>query len=337
VANILVAVTEDQLGSVFDDALRADLEGLGEVTWRGDLDLKQTDSAAYAKALADAQAEIVLTFWGSPKLTPEVTAANPQLTYLCHLAGTLQKIVDRDVLAAGFLVTNWGKVISRVCAEASLMMMLCGLRLATAVTLKMHTEGAWREIGDETPRSLFERRVGLHGFGAIARELVTLLRPFDVTISACSPHAPDEAFEALGVTRVDDLKTLYAENDVVSIHTGKTAANYHIVNAEILAAMPDGAVLVNTARGEIIDTDALVAELKTGRLHAALDVFEGDELPADSPLRGLPNCQLWPHWGCPTPDRLIDCGRHAVANVRRYLAGEPPIDQITAERYDTMT
>jgi phosphoglycerate dehydrogenase-like enzyme len=94
---------------------------------------------------------------------------------------------------------------------------------------------------------------------------------------------------------------------------------------------------VNTARGAIIDTDALVAALKTGRIHAALDVYEDEPLPADSPLRGLPNCQLWPHWGCPTRDRIIDCGRLAVDNVRRYLEGEHPLHQVTLARYDTAT
>lgn len=334
-ANILVAVDEAGLALVMDDHLRADLNGLGRVTWRSDL--STADPAAYAQALRDADAEVVVTFWGSPMLTPEVKAENPQLNYLCHLAGTLRKIVSREVIAGGLIVTNWGTVISRICAEASLMMILCGLRQATAVTLDMHVRRAWPKEAGYEPRSLFERRVGLHGLGAIAQELVTLLRPFGVAISAFSPHTPDDVFQALGVRRVTDLKTLYAQNEIVSIHTGNTPENYHCVNAEILAAMPDGAVLVNTARGAIVDSDALAAELKTGRINAALDVYEEEPLAADSPLRGLANCQLWPHWGCPTRDRIVDCGRLGVDNIRRYLRGEPLLHRVTAERYDTMT
>ena len=334
-ANILVAVDNDGLPLVFNDALRLELEALGRVTWRNDL--KGFDPAAYARVIREADAEIVLTFWGTPKATREVMAANPQFKYLCHIAGTVRKIVDRDAIAAGLIVTNWGKVISRICAEASLLMILSCLRCSTAVTLDMHVKRIWPKEAKYEPRSLFERTVGLHGLGVIAQELVTLLRPFKVTIRAFSPHTPQEVFDSLGVCRADDLKTLYATCEVISIHTGNTPENFHAVNADILRAMPDGAVLVNTARGEIIDTAALVAELKTGRIAASLDVYEGGELPADSPLRGLPNCQLFPHWGCPTRDRIIDCGKLAVQNVARYLRGEEPTNRLTPERYDTMT
>jgi phosphoglycerate dehydrogenase-like enzyme len=334
-ANILVAVDHDGLPLVFNDALRTELNQLGRVTWRSDL--TGADAATYAQAIRDAQAEIVLTFWGSPKVTREVLAANPQLKYLCHIAGTVRKLVERECLAAGLIVTNWGKVISRICAEAALMMILASLRRAGAVTLDMHVRRLWPKDAGYQPRSLFERTVGLHGMGVIAQELVALLRPFKVRLSGYSPHAPQEVFDSLGVRRVDDLKTLYATNEIVSIHTGNTPENFHCVNAEVLAGMPDDAVLVNTARGAIIDTAALVSELRTGRLNAALDVYEDEPLPPDSPLRGLPNCLLWPHWGCPTNDRIIDCGKHAVQNVARYLRGEPPVDRLTAERFDTMT
>jgi phosphoglycerate dehydrogenase-like enzyme len=139
------------------------------------------------------------------------------------------------------------------------------------------------------------------------------------------------------VERVGDLKALYASNDVISIHTGNTPENFHIVNAGILGAMQDGAVLVNTARGAIIDTDALVAELRRGRIFAALDVFEEEPLPEDSPLRGLENCLLIPHQAGPTSDRMVDTGRLCIDNIRRYLAGEEPINQLTPARYDSMT
>lgn len=334
-ADILVAIDQAGLDLVIDDDLRAQLEALANVTWRSDLGGADTDT--YAAAIRDANAGIVLTFWGSPLLTRGAMQANPQLKYLCHIAGTVRRIVERGTIEDGLIVTNWGNVISRICAEAALLMILSGLRCATAVTLDMHVAKTWPKEGRWMPRSLFERKVGLHGFGAIAQELAALLKPFGVMVSAYSPNAPDEAFERLGVTRATDLTALYAENDVVSIHTGKTDANYHIVTAEVLAAMPDGAVLVNTARGAIIDTDALVAELQTGRIHAAIDVYEDEPLPADSPLRGLPNCQLWPHWACPTRDRIIDCGRLAVQNVTRFLDGEDPVNRVTLARYDTAT
>ena len=119
--------------------------------------------------------------------------------------------------------------------------------------------------------------------------------------------------------------------------TAKTDENFHIVNAGLLSRMQDGAVVVNTARGAVIDTDALVEELKTGRIQASLDVYEEEPLPADHPLRGLENCQLIPHMGGPTPDRRKDMGRLAVTQVARYLRGEELENVVTAEKYDLIT
>jgi phosphoglycerate dehydrogenase-like enzyme len=342
-AKILVAVSESFLPTVMSDADRRRLDGLGEVLWRGDIDRGPNELAARAAAsaalldvLADVQPEVLVSFWNTPKVSAEALQRAPSLKYICHLGGTLRHHVARELIAAGLLVSNWGTIISRTIAEATLMQILGALRLITHVTLEMHVGRGWR-LEEKEHRSLFERPVGLHGMGPIAQELVPLLRPFDCRISACSPHCPDEVFERLEVNKVDDLRTLYAANDVISIHTGSTPANYHVVNAEILAAMKDGAVLVNTARGEIVDTDALVAELKTGRIHASLDVFEEEPLPADSPLRGLENCQLIPHMAGPTLDRRVDCGKLGVDNIARYLRGEPVLFQATLSRYDTAT
>jgi phosphoglycerate dehydrogenase-like enzyme len=172
---------------------------------------------------------------------------------------------------------------------------------------------------------------------------VPLLRPFEVRLSAYDPFMPDAVFRGLGVRRVGDLKALYSENDIVSVHAGNTPQNFHIVNAELLGCMRDGAILVNTARGPIVDTAALVAELRTGRIMAALDVFEEElappfkGLPADSPLRGLDNCLLTPHNGGPTSDRMVDCGRLAIDNIARFLRGEEPLFRIDLEHYDAMT
>lgn len=333
-AKILVAFSEDQWNLPFNAALREELNSLGEVSW-ADVWEKHMSAEEYGALVTREKPEVLVTFWGTPQLTGESFAQNPQLKYLCNIGGTVRKQVARECLEKGLLVTNWGDVISRIISEATLMMILASLRRATETTLNMHVRGGWRLEG--ATRSLFERTVGLHGMGPIAQELVPLLRPFGVKISAFSPHCPDDVFKKLGVERVADLKTLYATNDVISVHTGNTPENLHIVNADILAAMADGAVLVNTARGPIIDTAALVAELKTGRIFAALDVYEEEPLPADSPLRGLENCLLFPHEGGPSTDRLVDTGKLCIANIRRYLAGEQPVNQLTPARYDSMT
>jgi phosphoglycerate dehydrogenase-like enzyme len=322
---------------------RCRLEGLGEVLWRGDLLRGPEDPAARRQrsedllaVLREVRPEVLVSFWNTPRVPAAALREAPSLRYVCHLGGTVRDHVARELIAGGLLVSNWGTVISRTIAEAALMMILCGLRLVTEVTLEMHVRRGWR-LENKPHRSLFERPVGLHGLGPIAQDLVPLLAPFHCKVSAFSPHCAPEVFSRLGVRKVTDLRALYAENDVVSIHTGDTPENHHVVGAALLAAMPDGAVLVNTARGGIIDTDALVAELKTGRIAAALDVFETEPLAPDSPLRGLANCQLIPHMGGPTLDRRIDCGTLAVDNIERHLRGQDVLFPVSLNKYDTAT
>ena len=341
-AKILVAFPKENHAIPFTNELRERLDGLGgggQVTW-ADAGRDRTDETEYAALLEKESPEVLITFWSAPLLSYAVYQKNPQLKYACHVGGEMKRYVEKQCIDDGLIVTNWGDSISRTISEATLMMILASLRNLARTTLDMHVRKLWSR---SPTRSLFGRAVGLHGMGPIAQHLVPLLRPFDVTISAYSPHAPAEVFENLGVERAESLKALYSDSDVISIHTGNTPANFHIVNAELLACMKDGAVLVNTARGPIVDTEALAAELKTGRIFAALDVFEEELIPPygglaeDSPLRGLENCLLIPHQGGPTRDQIPAAGRAAIENIERYLRGEEVIYRITSSRYEGMT
>lgn len=337
---ILLAVQPSCHGSIIEQSVVDELAALGEFATLDDLDWKnaRTDSvrADFAARLAASGAEILITSWGTPPLTAETHAKATALKYLVHLAGSVRGLVERECIEKGLIVSNWGTAIARTIAEASLMMVLGALRRVTATQLHMHVRKGWKREG-APPRSLFERSIGLHGLGGIAREFVKLLAPFGCRVEAYSPHAPDETFARLGVVRQPSLRDLYATNDVVSVHAGLTPETRGIITKELLASMRDGAVLVNTARGALIDEAALVAELKAGRIQAALDVFDPEPPPADSPLRGLENCMLIPHEAGPTEDRKVDMGRLGLRNIRRYLAGEKPEFVVTLDRYDLST
>ena len=253
---------------------------------------------------------------------------------MAHLTGTVRRILDKECIEKGLLVTNWGGLIGPTVAEGALMAILSCLRRTTHIAFLMHRDKGWQDRDEE---SLFKKKVGLHGFGIIAQNLVKLMLPFDCDISAYSPHAPDELLQEYGVRRETDLTRLYSDNRVLSCHASNTPENHHIVDADILAAIQDGAVFVNTARGGVIDTEALVAELKTGRIYASLDVYEEEPLPADSPLRGLLNCQLTCHSAGPTPDSMIDIGQAAIDNIERYIKGEPLERLVDADKYELIT
>lgn len=280
------------------------------------------------------KAEILLTGWGTPML-PDDLAEKGHVKYICQVTGAVRGQMSRRLLEQGVIVSNWGTSISRTISEAALMMILGCLRRVRSIQELMHHQQGYRPAPD--PDSLFERRVGLFGFGAIARELVPLLRPFHVQIKAFDPYVPASLFAELGVEQVHDLRTLFANSDIISVHAARTEETTGIINKDLLRLLPDQGVLVNTARGALINEMDLAQELQAGRLWAALDVYVREPLPADSPLRGLDRLLLFPHQAGPTIDRYVDMGRLAVDNIRRYVAGQPIKGQVTVEQYDIMT
>jgi phosphoglycerate dehydrogenase-like enzyme len=330
---VLIGIAEKWYNDVLMDHDIKKIEAVAKVVRR---DLNRAPEEALIKALTETGAEVLVTTWGAPKITPGVLAACPNLKYVCHTAGELKWFVDRAVIEAGFIVTNWGDSTSRSTAEGALAMTFAILRNYHFMVDWMRKD----KLFWETPRrdeGLFEQRVGLQGLGAIAQEYVKLIKPYDCRVSAYSPHVPDAVFAELGVKRARTLDELYSTNRIISCHASKVPANHHIVNARILGLIEDGGYFINTARGDVVDTKALIDELRKSRITAALDVFEEEPLAEDSPLRDLPNCFLVPHRAGPTPDRHQDMGRHAVANVLAYLAGKNPASVIDLKKYDLMT
>lgn len=316
----------------FPPQLHAELQALGDYRR-----IAPTREAALADPTYEDElykAEIIITGWGSP-LLPADLASRGQLKYICNFTGEMRRVIPRALIEQGVKVTNWGDSISRTVAEASLMMILACLRRVKLVQDEMHQRKGYRT--SVTPQSLFERTVGLFGLGAIARELVPLLKPFQVKIQAYSPHVPPQIMQELGVHKVDDLHTLFATSDIISVHAARTPQNMGVINSDLLQLLPDDGVLVNTARGAVINEDDLITQLRANRLWVALDVFQQEPLPADSPLRGIDRVLLFPHQAGPTCDRFVDVTRHAINNIRRYLAGEPLIAQVNCNQYDRMT
>jgi len=330
---LLLDMPKDLISKIFDIETLESIRSITELIVVGDVkDLSEED---YSRLIKGVDAEILVTSWGSPKLTANVLKDNPQLRYICHTAGTVRPLMEREAIESGLLVTNWGSAIARSVAEAALMMILCSLRRVTKLALSMHVRKEFAR--DVISEGLFYQRVGLHGFGAVARELRGFLRPFECKVYVHSPHVPEEVFRGYDVKRANSLEELFERNKIISVHAANTPENYHIINRDILRRLEDGGIIVNTSRGAIIDDKALYDELKTGRIYAALDVFEEEPLPPDSPLRGLENCLLIPHMAGPTPDRMVDMGKVALKNIEHYIRGEPLENLITARTYDLIT
>jgi phosphoglycerate dehydrogenase-like enzyme len=168
------------------------------------------------------------------------------------------------------------------------------------------------------------KRVLIVGAGSIGAATAARLAPFEVelTMVARRPRPAE------GVYGVADLPRLLPAADVVVLLVPLTAQTRGLVDARFLAALPDGALLVNAARGPVVETEALVAELATGRIAAALDVTEPEPLPAGHPLWDLPNVLLTPHVAGSVRGLLPRAYRLVGAQLRRFVAGEPLVNEV---------
>jgi phosphoglycerate dehydrogenase-like enzyme len=207
-------------------------------------------------------------------------------------------------------------------ADHALALMLSALRRVPEHDRAVRA-GAWPRTGEATPWELSGATVGLIGYGAIGRLVRRRLSGFPVRVLVCDPEAMGEP----GVELVG-IETLLGSSDVVSLHLPLTAGTRQLLDRERLALMRPGAVLVNTARGGLLDEDALADALERGALRAAaLDVF-AVEPPARSRLLGLPNVVVTPHVGGLSERSVHEMTRRATAAVLDVLAGRVPAGQV---------
>ncbi|WP_438481914.1 hydroxyacid dehydrogenase [Oleiharenicola lentus] len=329
--SILAAITTQELREFLPDPLLGQVTALTENF--SHLDTDGLATADFHRALAAANPEVLIACWKTPALPAQLP---PNLRYVCYLAGSIKKIITRDHIEHGLIVTNWGGSISRIVAEWALFHVLSCLRRATHWTLEMHREGGWKNGGTETA-SLFGRRIGLHGFGQVARELVALLKPFGCEISAFAPDVNQSTDTNYGVKPAASLDALFAENDIIVELAPLIPSTTGIITEKLLRLIRPGGVFVNVGRGAVVDEAALLRVAQEGKIMVGLDVFSIEPLPVDSGFRGLPNVTLTPHLAGPTTDRRRDAGSYAVQNLLAYAEDRAMPSTITTRVFDTST
>jgi phosphoglycerate dehydrogenase-like enzyme len=318
--------------TVFPAPVRAELESFAEARYN-DLG-RRPDEAELIARLRDVDA--CITTWGAPDFTPAVLAAAPRLKVIAHGAGSIRGFVCPEAFARGIVVTNAAGVIAHYVGEMALTLTLACLRDIPNYSRALKEDRAWGASVAGPPDTLFGQRVGLIGFGSTGREFARLLPPFGVELLCYDPFVVPERMAAYGA-RPATLEEILTTCRVISLHAAQLPSTRGLLSAERLRTIPDGTVLVNTARGSIVDLEALTAELATGRLRAALDVFDPLEpLPPDHPLRDLPNVILTPHVSGPVPSAYHEMGRKVVQDTRMVLSGQTPPDAITREQYERM-
>ncbi len=280
------------------------------------------DSPDVQAVLADV--EILVTGWGCPPIDATVLRTAPRLRAILHAAGSVKGHLAPECWERGLVVSSAADANAVPVAELTLAMILLAGKDVFGLRERYRRERMFA-LGEIQPGiGNFRRRVGIVGASRIGRQVVQLLKPFDLAVSLTDPYV---SVPPAGV-RLLELDDLLRESDVVSLHAPATPETHHLLDKRRLALIPDGGVLINTARGSLVDTDALVAELAGGRISAILDVTDPEPLPADSPLFDLPNVFLTPHIAGSHGNELDRLGRTVVAELERLITGVPLAHQI---------
>jgi len=315
--NIFVTIGEGATRDTFmPPHIKERLETLGNVKYNN-----------YKQRLSDElfgenleNTDICVTGWGCPYFNNNILDKAGRLKLIAHIGGSVASHIGAEVFERNIRVATGNDIFALVVAEGTVAYILAGLRRLDLYAGRVQ-QGLWS--GEDCyNESLINKTVGLVGFGAIARYLVPMLRPYNCEITAYDPFVPDDIFEQYGVKKSPSLTDIAKNNKIISVHASKTDGSRHIIDRDFLKNMRDGALLVNTARGSVIDEEALADELITGRIRAVLDVYEREPLPLDSRLRGLANVTLMPHMGGPTIDMREYVAQCVIDDIERFLSGD---------------
>ncbi len=293
------------------------------------------EKAELIQLLQDADA--CITSWGVAQLDMDVMNAAPNLKAMAHMGSSVKRFVSDAFWARKMHLTSTGIALAKTVAETTVGLMIVGQKRVWQLAQHVR-DGGWREspVWDRWfACELYRRNVGIIGASNVGRHVIELLKPFKPNVLLYDPFVTAEDAKALGTTKVE-LDELLRQSDVVSIHAPANPATHHMLNAAGMALMKDDALIINTARGSIIDEKALIEELKKGRFFAFLDVTDPEPPAADSPLRTLENVVVVPHIaGC--IDNCTMLGELAVEELRRFFAGEPAVYQITPELFERIS
>ncbi|WP_461012167.1 hydroxyacid dehydrogenase [Streptomyces capparidis] len=290
-----------------------------------------TDFATPRARAVLARAQVLVTGWGSPRIDAAALDAAPRLRAVVHTGGTVKRLLDDACWRRGIDVTSAAAANAVPVAEYTLAAILfAGKGVLAARDRYRELRGApadWhRELAGH---GNYRRTVGVVGASRVGRRVVELLRPHDLRVLLTDPYLPEEEARALGAEPAG-LDELCARADVVSLHAPALPETTGMIDAARLALMRDGATLVNTARGALVDTGALTAELVSGRLNAVIDVTAPEVLPAASPLYRLPNVLLTPHIAGSLGNEVHRLAAFALDELERWTNGLPLAGRVTA-------
>ncbi|MEV8371351.1 hydroxyacid dehydrogenase [Kribbella sp. NPDC056861] len=322
---VMLAMNESSRARVLVPAVRDRLELVADVLVTGPGVYRRAaagnpflNDPAIRAALGDV--DVLLTGWGCPAITPDVLDAAPKLRAIIHAAGSVKGFIDPAAFDRGIQVTS--AVVANALPVAEFTVATIVLSGKRAFRL-----GAEYRLSKQRPDpgavpGNYGSVVGLLGASRIGRMVAERLRAFDLEVLVSDPYLSAADAADLGAELVE-LEELFSRSDILSVHAPLLPETVGLVDARLLGLLHDGSVLINTARGRIVDAAALEQECVSGRIDAVLDVTDPEPLPPDSPLLDLPNVFLTPHLAGAVGNEVARLGELAISELERFAAGAP--------------
>lgn len=280
------------------------------------------------------EADFALTSWGSPVFTADLVAKAPALRMVGHSGGSPRNIADKSVFETGVRITTANYLMSRSVAEWALLAILMGSRNVGAYTcFSGKSPMNWQQ--QFSMGNLRCQTVGIWGMGDTTRHLLKMLAPLKPgKVLVCSQHSTEEYLASYGATKAS-FEEVLQKSDLLLLLAASTAENFEKIGSAELKMMRDDAVLINCGRAWLTQENALIAELKSGRIRAIIDVFHKEPTVENYVLESLPNVILTPHnAGYPGREEFVP---FLLDEFHRYLSGEPLVGEINSRRFQLMT
>jgi len=320
---VMLAMNESSRELVLVPPVRARLDQVADVLRAGP-GSAFLDDPAIRGALAGV--DVLLTGWGCPAITPEVLDAAPRLRAIIHSAGSVKGFIDPAAFDRGILVSS--AVVANALPVAEYTVATIVLSGKRAFRLGAEYRLSRRKPNPKSVPGNYGTTVGLLGASRIGRMVADRLRAFDLEVLISDPYLSEAEAAELGAELVD-LDSLFSRSDILSVHAPLLPETVGMINARLLGLLRDGSVLINTARGKIIDAEALERECVSGRIDAVLDVTDPEPLLPESKLLDLPNVFITPHLAGAVGNEIARLGELAVGEVERFAAGAPLLHAIS--------
>jgi phosphoglycerate dehydrogenase-like enzyme len=331
--SVIVCAGKELFSSFFTPAQQKRLSGISR--WQRDGSREVT--AQLRRTLAEADA--LITTWDSPKFGTDLHQLAPRLRVISHCGGEVKSRFARPLFDS-LTITAAPLPMARATAEFGATMLLYCARNVDfyRAEIRKHSNQIYDNLHlHGCTESIVGREVAMIGFGRIGRALVDLTKGFDIRWLIYDPYAPRSLAKKYPV-RFSDLKTLLSRAELLVLSAALTDETRGMLSKKNLALLPDGATVINIARGGLIDLDALTKEVKRGRLRCALDVTDPAEpLPIGHTLRTLPGAIITPHMAASNRQVRHDMADVVMDDLENFFKGKAVKNRVTTSMLARMT